>query len=301
MEHSDDINLASATPNVAPSPHPFRAGVCLTLPEQGSSVSPVWTMAGWRLQFVRLAPGARLYPDHAAGDVFLKVVVGALQDPQRRAYPQVGSIVTTRFAGAVAAAGVEGAVVAVFTRTSAAPAVVSDMAQLLVDGPLADQLRWETFESRYSRVTPYFNGADAHLVPGFHLLDGAGVAMAYVFFWTAGKGVDLSTHNHGNTPSDAVPAFAEVHQVLCNGTGLGGMYQTEAREGAARTRLPMQSGDEHGPFFEFDAASGRPRLRENGAVAYPWHGWQGGTDDAPGQRYDLVCAYEITVPYARVR
>jgi len=300
MGSSHDITLAGATPNVEPTPHPFRVGVCLTLPEQGDAISPVWTLAGWRLQFVRLAPGGRLRPDHAAGEVFLKVVVGALEEPQRRAYPQLGSVVSTRFTGLAATAGAEGAVVAVFTRTPAAPDAPANMAELVVHGPLADRLRWETFESRYSRVTSYFNGADAHLVPGFHLLDGAGVEMAYVFFWTAGKGVDLSTHNHGNTPSDAVPAFAEVHQVLCNGTGRGGMYETAAREGAARTRLPMQAGDEHGPFFEFDPITGRPRLRDNGAVVYPWHGWQAGHDDATGQRYDLVCAYEITVPYARV-
>ena len=65
-------------------------------------------------------------------------------------------------------------------------------------------------------------------MPGFHLLDGDGAEIAYVFFWTAGKGVDLSTHDHGHAPSALAPAFAEVHQVLHNGTGLGGMYRTEA-------------------------------------------------------------------------
>ena len=26
---------------------------------------------------------------------------------------------------------------------------------------------------------------------------------------------------------------------------------------------------------------------------YPWHGWQGGNDDRPGQGYDAVLAFEI--------
>ena len=174
------------------------------------------------------------------------------------------------------------------------------MDQLRLGGPLADCLRWQTFEERYSKLTPFFNGADAHLVPGFHLLDDDGAEIAYVFFWTAGKAVDLSTHNHGNTPSEQAPAFAEVHQVLNNGTGQGGMYQTPEPGAAERTRLPMQRGDEHGPFFLFDKTTGRPKLRDNGAVEYPWHGWAAGDDAAPGQSYDLVCAYEITAPYCFV-
>ena len=61
-----------------------------------------------------------------------------------------------------------------------------------------------------------------------------------------------------------------------------------------------QRGEEHGPFFAIEASTGKAKLRENGAVDYPWHGWQAGEDDRPGQRYDLVCAYEITAPYSFV-
>ena len=62
----------------------------------------------------------------------------------------------------------------------------------------------------------------------------------------------------------------------------------------------MQRGEEHGPFFFVDATTGLPVLRENGAVSYPWHSWQAGTDDQPGQAYDVVTAYEITAPYCDV-
>jgi hypothetical protein len=171
--------------------------------------------------------------------------------------------------------------------------------QLVVAGPLAEALTWQTFEDRYRAFTPFFNGADCHLVPGFHLLDGDGAEIAYVFFWTAGKGVDLSTHNHGNTPNPVAPAFAEVHQVIYNGTGKGGMYTTPEPGAAERTRLLLQPGEEHGPFF-VTGANGKAKLKDNGAVEYPWHGWQAGDDGKPGQAYDLVCAYEITAPYSFV-
>lgn len=298
---STTIDLATATPNVAATKHPTRFGVSLPMGARGGTlISPVWTMGGWRLQFVRLAGNASLAVDHGLGEVYVKVILDALAQPKRRAYPAVGAVVSTRLDDATVTAGPEGALISIFTRTASASAELSSIDQLRVEGPLAEAFRWQTFEERYSQFTPFFNGADAHLVPGFHLLDDDGAEIAYVFFWTAGKGVDLSTHNHGNTPSDTAPAFAEVHQVLCNGTGRGGMYSTPEPGSPQRTRLPMQRGEEHGPFFAIEASTGKAKLRENGAVEYPWHGWQAGEDDRPGQRYDLVCAYEITAPYSFV-
>ncbi|MCC5886003.1 MAG: hypothetical protein JJT88_06165 [Gammaproteobacteria bacterium] len=295
------INLAQATPTIAAVKHPTRFGISLSMGRKaGTAISPVWTMAGWSLQFLRLAPGSTLEPDHSQGDVFVKVIHGALSSPPRKAYPEIGAVVSTHLSSESVTAGPESALLAIYTRTPSAPAQLSNVSQLTVAGPLAEALVWETFEDRYSRLTPYFNGLDAHLVPGFHLLDDDGAEIAYVFFWTAGKGVDLSTHNHGHTPSEASPAFAEVHQVLYNGTGAGGMYTTPEPGAAERERLPMQPGEEHGPFFVVDPATGMAKLRENGAVEYPWHGWQAGQDDEPGQRYDLVCAYEITAPYSEV-
>jgi hypothetical protein len=308
------MHLERTAPDVAVTRHPTRPGVSLTMgPVTGSRISPVWTMGGWRLQFVRLAPGERLEMDGAGGTVYVKVITGALADPPRKAYPAVGELVSTRLNRGSVTASDEGALIAVFTETSEVPKVLSRIDQLRIDGPLAECFGWQTFAERFGKVTAFFNGADAHLVPGFHLLDNNGAEIAYVYFWAAGRGVDLSTHNHGHTPSEQAPAFAEVHQVLHNGTGHGGMYQTPAPGAAERTRLPMQRGEEHGPFFLIDEATGRPRLRDNGAVDYPWHGWQAGqdgmTDRHPvtdrhqmtGQRYDLVCAYEITAPYAKVR
>lgn len=296
------IRLSAAAANLTAEKHPIRFGVSLAMGDSTSTrISPVWTMGGWRLQFVRLAPEQQLELDGSAGPLYLKVIVGALADPPRRPYPAVGELLSTRLDGDHVSASAEGALISVFQQTDEVPEALSSMDQLRVDGPLAECFGWQSFEARYGKMTAFFDGADAHLVPGFHLLDEDGAEMAYVFFWTAGKGVDLSTHNHGHTPSEQAPAFAEVHQVLHNGTGSGGMYQTPEPGAVERARLPMQRGEEHGPFFLFDKSTGRPRLHENGAVAYPWHGWQAGNDAAPGQNYDLVCAYEITVPYAVVR
>ncbi len=121
-----------------------------------------------------------------------------------------------------------------------------------------------------------------------------------MFVWAAGKGVDLSTHDHGRAPGPTSPAFAEVHWVLHNGTGSGGMYVTAEPGAPTRDRYPVPPGHEHGPFFAFDPDTGTPRLRANGAVDYPWHGWEAGSDDGDEQAYDVVAAFEITVPYARV-
>ena len=76
------------------------------------------------------------------------------------------------------------------------------------------------------------------------------------------------------------------------------MYLCDAQDADPSERFPMQRGDEHGPFFHIDGNTQRPKLKDNGAVDYPWHGWEAGTDDKQGQAYDLVCAFEITAPYA---
>ena len=91
-----------------------------------------------------------------------------------------------------------------------------------------------------------------------------------------------------------------MHWVFHNGTGSGGMYETAEPGAPSRDRYPVPPGHEHGPFFAFDPDTGTPRLRANGAVDYPWHGWEAGSDDGDGQAYDVVAAFEITVPHARV-
>lgn len=267
--------------------------------EPGPVASERWTVGGWTLRFVRLDAGDTHELDTDEGVVHVKVITGRLTEPSRVAYVSPRTLVDTRVDGDHLTAGPEGALVMVLVRTPAAPDRITSMEQLTIGGPHAEHLAFTTFSERFAGRIPFFDGLDAHLAPGFHLLDADGSEIAYVYVWTAGKGVDLSTHDHGFPPGRRTPAFAEVHLTLFNGTGSGGMYETPAPGAAERTRLPVPAGSEHGPFFEFDG-DGAPALRDNGAVRYPWHGWQGGDDGEPGQAYDVVVPFEITVPYARV-
>ena len=277
-----------------------RPGINIAIGDgEAPVVSDVWGMGSWTIQFVRLDAGQRFELDHAAVTTYVKVVTGHLTEPDRRAYAAPRVVRDTSVAGSRVVAGAEGAVFCVFTGPQE-DVPIRRLDLLRFRGPHDEALRWTTFEQRYGGVTQFFDGLDAHLAPGFHLLDADGAEIAYVFVWAAGKGVDLSTHDHGRAPSATAPAFAEVHWVVANGTGEGGMYETAAPGAAHRDRYPVRRGQEHGPFFYLDPDGRRPRLRENGAVDYPWHGWEAGPDDGGGQAYDVVVAFEITTPYARL-
>jgi hypothetical protein len=277
-----------------------RPGVDLFMYEgAGPVISPVWTLGGSRLTFLRLDADQSYELDTGDDQVYVKVITGRLSAPSRVAYIASRSIADTHVAGNRLTAGPQGALVAILMRSPDAPERFTDMTQLVIHGPLEEHLRWSTFEQRFAGRIPHFDGLDAHLTPGFHLLATNGSEIAYVYVWTAGKGVDMSTHNHGHRPGPLNPAFAEVHWVLANGTGEGGMYETSAPGAPDRERLIVPTGFEHGPYFEVNE-SGLPALRDNGAVVYPWHSWQGGDDDEPGPAYDVVIPFEITVPYAVV-
>jgi hypothetical protein len=287
-------------PNTTAAPSPTREGLNVRLPSPARQpvVSDIWRVAGWTIQFARLGPDDTFPLDQSAGTVHVKVVTGALAGPTLGAFAADHAIRDTRIDAEAVAAGADGAVIAVMTRTAAAPATIHSMAQLAFSGPLEELFQWQSFEEKFGHVIDAFDGADAHIVPGIHLLDDDGTEIAYVHFWTAGKGVDLTTHNHAQDPSPTAPAFAEVHWVFANGTGAGGMYETPEPGSPTRTRYPMRSGQEHGPFFVTE--DGRPKLRDNGAVDYPWHGWEAGSDYAQGQAYDFVAAFEINPDYAAV-
>jgi len=289
----------STAATIAPSAH--RLGIDVHMyAGPAPVVSPQWGLGAWRVQFVRLDANQTYSLDQSAGAVYIKVVTGRLNSLDRGAYAPAKVVRNTRVSAESVQAGPAGALFTIFTATADLANSVKAMSQLTYTGPMAERLGWETFEQRYHDFTPFFDGLDAYLSPGFHLLDANGEEITYLFVWTAGKGVDLSTHNHGRAPSATSPAFAEVHWVLHNGTGAGGMYETPEPGSPVRERWALQQGDEHGPFFMFDPATGAAKLRDNGAVEYPWHGWQAGPDDGAGQSYDVVAAFEITAPYADV-
>lgn len=295
--------LEQIEPNMQIEVNVGRGGLNLEVPASGRAVSPEWKLGGFGIRFASLPAGDALEVSQASGPVYLKVITGEVDNGGGRAFPPAGAVTSTRMTDTVVRARRD-ALLCFVTDPVNNPSCISDMQQLTLRGALETHCRWQTFAEKFGAVTDVFNGLEAHMIPGFHLLDSAGAEIAYVHFWTTGKGVDVSTHNHGQDPSENAPAFAEVHLVLRNGTGGGAMYMCEAPGAEERVRTPIQAGEEHGPFFRYDAATGQPLLRDNGAVDYPWHGWQGGTGDGQGERegeaYDLVAAFEISPDYARV-
>ena len=260
------------------------------------SLSETWSTAGWDIQFIRL--GAHQTLELPDAENFVKVITGKLENIGRTCFAKPFAVRSTKLETRHLLAGSQGVFFALLTATAEVPDTVTDMSQCQFIGPGAGSLDWLSFEEKFGEFIDAFNGLDCHMANGFHLLDAEGSEVVYVNFWTCGKGVDLSTHNHAQDPSPLGPAFAEVHWVFNNGTEKGGMYETDEPGTPDRMRHPMLRGDEHGPYFDFEG--GKPTLRDNGAVQYPWHGWQGGEDDTDQQTYDFVAAFEINPAYAHI-
>jgi hypothetical protein len=271
---------------------------------QGSAfaASDIWTMGGWTLQFINLGAGQRLPLDQSNGNIYVKVILGALANLKQDRFAQRKQARDTRVTEEEAIGGAEGCLMAILTETSAVAANIHTMDELTVSGPLSDVLKWLQFDKSYiGKQLPYFNGLDTHLLPGFHLLDAQGDEIIYVHFWTAGKGVDMSPHNHSPAPTADAPAFTETHWVLNNGTGRGAMYDCNgSRDPADRSYITMLRGQDHGPYWTVEPDTGMPKLKENGAIEFGFHGWQAGTDDDPQQAYDLVAAFELSHAHSKI-
>ena len=289
------IELATFEPNTQIEPNNARGGLNVHLDQGGMRISPTWHLGGFLIRFAHLPAGKSLALDPSEPGTYVKVVIGEIAT--RKSFPAVGEVRSTQTKENVSTAS--GAILCIISETAEAADKITDMSSLAMSGPYSELLSWQSFDEKFGAFTDIFKNLEAHMVPGFHLLDTEGAEIAYVHFWTTGKGVDVSTHDHGNAPSELSPAFAETHLVLRNGTGSGAMYECAAPGAAERTRLIIGAGEEHGPFFRFDPETGKPVMRENGAVDYPWHGWQGGEDGEPGEAYDLVAAFEISPDYTQ--
>ena len=285
------------TGNIPLSTSNPRGGINLHCNLENSAASQQshhWTSGGRRLQFFYLAPASVL--SLPTGRNFVKVITGRLDNIDRSSLAPPFSVRSTEVRSEKVSTREETALIALMTLTENAPEILDDITQLAFVGEACGELSWQTFHERFGAFLDAFEGQDCHMANGFHLLNENDTEVAYVNPWVCGKGVDLSTHNHANDPSPMAPAFAEVHWVLASGTQAGGMYETPGPGSGERTLHPMILGQEHGPFYDRDI-QGLPIFRKNGTVQYPWHGWQGGQDDSPGQRYDYVWAFEINPDY----
>ena len=277
-----------------------REGVDIQFSEIGIELSERWFMGGWAIQFIHLPANQSFALDPSAGQPFIKVITGFLSNLSRGAFAEAHEIRSTSVATDIVVAGKTDTLFALFTETPAVPENIVDMAQLNLTGPNAEAFQWRTFQDRFGKSISAFDGADAYMSGGFHLLNRNGIEVTYVNLWTAGKGVNLTTHNHAQNPHVLAPAFAETHWVFNNGTGHGGMYSTATADGPKTEAYPMQKGDEHGPFFSVEQKTNKPLMRENGAVSYPWHGWEAGVDNKSGQAYDVVAAFETNPEYVQL-
>lgn len=295
--------LADLPPVLKASPS-ARGGLDMTIPEQAkgapTKASEMWRFGdSWTFQFASLAPGARLRLNHAAGKIYAKIITGDLPEVPLAQFGAAKQARSTDIKDDIIVAGDRGALLAILTELPTAAATIRHMDELVVDGPFSDILRFNRFDqTELGRTIPAFKGLDAYHMPGFHLLDEQGEQILFLHFWTTGKGVDLTAHDHSDIPSHDNPAFVETHWVFNNGTGSGGIYGVEAEN--RRKKIPLQRGEEHGPFFRIDAKSRAILTRDNGSIFYDPHGWQAGTNDEPGQYYDFVGAYELNPRYAKI-
>lgn len=263
-------------------------------------VSDCWQLGARLVQFIWLPAGARVAAPGQRGACYVKVIIGGLAKPAQSPFCEPGTLQDTQLQEDTVIAAAQGALLAVFLLPEERDGAVHAPADLAIQGPRSEVLKWRTFDQHFEHVTRAFAGMDAFIGPGFHLLDESGAEICYLNLWAAGKGVDLTTHNHGHPPSETAPAFVETHLTLSNGTGEGGMYLADEPGAPERQKFPVPTGFEHGPFFDFDASTGKPLLRENGAVSYPWHGWQSGHGSGPDQAYDFVAAFETAPEYVRL-
>jgi hypothetical protein len=141
-----------------------------------------------------------------------------------------------------------------------------------------------------------FKGLEFYNLQGFNIsFADNDEHLCHMQMWAAGLGVDCGVHNHAND------SFCEVHACIINGSGKGGMQYLNGSEEApypgnatdsAFEKLPVPSFYEHGPLWDVDAQN-KPVFRSNGAVVYPWHKWQAGTNASFNQSYDIWTAFEF--------
>lgn len=306
----DKLTLQDGRTVSVESDHP-RGGLAMTFDLSGETSmakSPVWNTAGWQIQFLHLAPDQVLYLP--SGRHMLKVIAGKEMTTGRSCFARDGEVRTTWLPDSLPQVAVDGSenvrivsgesglLAALVTETAAVASNLHDMSQVEFSGPHAEKLQWLSFKDRFGAFTSYFDDLDNHMADGFHLSDVSDGEICYVNFWTCGLGGDVSTHNHGQPATDHNPAFAEVHLVLNNAAGESGMYLTQSPESLERQGVRMLRGEEHGPFFHHK--DGMPEQLPNGAVSYPWHGWESLDPACAEAAYDFVVAFEIYPNFAKL-
>mmetsp|Transcript_6677 Transcript_6677/g.11831 ORF Transcript_6677/g.11831 Transcript_6677/m.11831 type:complete len:471 (-) Transcript_6677:221-1633(-) len=225
-----------------PKWHP-EDNIIVTLPNPADcavSVSDTWTIAGWHVTYVQLAPNAVFTPPQLSWAVqsMLKVYRGSVidvgengvmnEDLQWETFtttPPLASrsLKVPHFVREVRA-GTSGAVFAWFT----VPSVMLEQAvtnmgaapATTIGGPFSNLLNWRTFADRSNdtQFSPNFWN-----MPGIKLNENDGTHLTYNQWWTNSESdpVDGGYHNHGDTFANNT--FAELHMTMYAATASAGM------------------------------------------------------------------------------
>ncbi|QRW09078.1 hypothetical protein RhiLY_08077 [Ceratobasidium sp. AG-Ba] len=143
---------------------------------------------------------------------------------------------------------------------------------------------------------PFYN------LVGYHILydDDSLTNFCHIQAWTL-----AAFHNHDTK------SFCEIHACISNGTGRGGMWWAKNEDGDQHlgsnptemdpSKLEQYADsvivddmEEHGPLWRMND-DGRPSLRPNDTVDYPYHAWLAGRReaDSPSQAFDVWLAFEF--------
>lgn len=268
-----------------------RGGIKIQLdsPEVSPVISsPVWEMAGFAMQFLQLAPGARVNLDQRSGRNYVKVIKGSLSNINRGPFTAPRTVRNALVTEDYIEADKDGAIVFIMLKTAGAPETVNDMIadDVEIKGVSEEALNWNRVdELDWGREV--FKGVPFYNMRAFQIVDGHNKEICYVQFWAAGEGVDCKMHKHETAPTAMDPTYCEVHLGLFNGTGQGGMVDENGKH------YVMGEGDEHGPFWKIDTNTGRPLFRNNGAVWYEDHKWQAGGKKVAAKNYDIWAVFEM--------
>ena len=176
METRTTLPIAGAVPNARATPATRRAGLDIVLDGDQAAREPVvsetWTVAGWSIQFARLGSRQGLDLHRSAGRHYVKVVTGELANVDRRPFAGPFAVRDTSVDAPGLEAGPRGSVLAVFTETDRVKDNIPSMAALRIEGPLQGAFAWERFDAKFGAFTDLFDGMEAYMSPGFHLLDG---------------------------------------------------------------------------------------------------------------------------------
>jgi len=142
---------------------------------------------------------------------------------------------------------------------------------------------------------------------GYHVLydDDSLTNFCHIQAWTLEIGETAAFHNHDTK------SFCEIHACISNGTNKGGMWWAKNDAGDQHfnqnpnelnpdtlakyaDHVVVDTMQEHGPLWR-TGADGRPSLRPNDTVDYPYHAWLAGPRNDPKDkgRFDVWLAFEF--------